>query len=116
MPWLLVFIIGTVVGLLMFSYFGTNNGGPSKFQVGRVFKIARYLDKQIDSALEEGAVDTFGNLNVVARNRQFLTYQGFFESDVKSVTQIMAERKGFRDGWVEFGPEHTTFMFKLLDR
>lgn len=116
MPGLLIFTIGTLAGLIVYSYFGTSEGNPSKFQIHRVFKIANFLDKQIDSALVEGTIDSFGNLNVVARNNQFLTYKGFLERDVKSVTRLMAERKGFRNGLVEFGHEHTTFMFKLLDR
>jgi len=113
MPALLVIAFSILVVAILIAYFGQIGNRPSKFQVHRVFNLAMYLDKQIESALEEGTLDMFGNLNVVARNRKFLTYRGFLEEDVKSVARLMADKKGFQGGYVDFGPGVTTFRFKL---
>mgnify|MGYP003137611562 CR=1 FL=1 len=112
-PEILAFAISVVLGVILLLYFGQLGGKPSHFQVQRVFKIALYLERQIESALQEGTLDMFGNLNVVARNIKFLTYKGFLEEDVKSIAGIMAKRKGFQSGYVDFGPKITTFRFKL---
>lgn len=113
LPAILIIAFSILLAALLILYFGQIGGRPSKFQVHRVFYIAMYLEQQIESALKEGTLDVFGNLNVVARNRQFLTYRGFLERDVEHVTRIMADKKGFTRGYVDFGPKVTTFRFKL---
>ncbi len=101
-------------GIILYQYFGQLGGNPSRFQLFRVFRIAFYLDQQIESALKEGTLDMFGNLNIVARNIRFLTYKGFLEDDVRSVARHMASKKGFAGGYVRFGQKETVFMFKLM--
>ena len=110
------FVIAVVMGALALWYFGRFDGKPSRFQVNRVFRIAVFLEIAIEHALKEGIIDKHGNLDVEARNRKFLTYRGFLEGDVETVTKLMALKKGFRDGWVNIGREQTTFMFKLHNR
>ena len=112
----IVLALVLLVCAMSITYFGRFRGRPSVFQLTRVYKVACYLEREIDAALSEEGLDEFGNLNVVARNMKFLTYRGFFESDVETVTRLMAAKKGFQNGWVDIGREQTTFMFKLHNR
>ena len=111
---ILVFGLGTLAGLILLFLFGGK--GPNRLRLYRVYKLAVHLEVEIARSLEEGSLDAFGNLNGVARNSKFLIYQGFYESDVKSIARLMARKRGFKDGYFEQGRGHSTFMFKLLDR
>ena len=108
---LTVVAVGSLVALAFVFYFC---GTPSRFQLRRVFKIAAFLDLAIDHAKRDNIIDKYGNLQVVARNSWFLTYRGFLEDDVRGIVTVMANKKGFRNGYVEFSPKTTTFWFKSL--
>lgn len=103
-------VVATVTVTVLYLFYGT----PSRFQLQRVFKIASFLEASIEHAVSERVIDSHGNLDVMARNNWFLTYQGFFQEDVERIAKAMAKKKGFRRGFVEFGPGFTTFRFKHL--
>lgn len=105
-----ILVMAVTVAALLYLFYGT----PSRFQLMRVFKIARFLEASIEHALSEKVIDGHGNLDVVAKNNWFLTYKGFFQDDVELVAKAMAKKKGFRGGFVEFGSGFTTFRFKRL--
>lgn len=112
MAWVMVLIL--LVGIVWLSLFA---GSPkSRFRVYRVYRIAVHLDKSIENAFRESTIDMFGNLSVVARNRRFFIYQWYHRSDVETIAKLMARKKGFKNAYVEFGKDETTFKFKLLNR
>lgn len=106
---LTVSIVALTVLFMQFS------GDPSRFQLKRTFDIASFLRTSIERAKQDKTIDNFGNLDVVARNSWFLTYRGFYQSDVERVATVIAIKNGFSKAYVEFDSGFTTFRFKRLN-
>ena len=101
-------VIVTVV--LFFQFSGT----PSRFQLKRSFDLAAFLGASIQRAKQDSIIDEFGNLDIVARNSWFLTYRGFYQSDVEKITSVIAKKSGFQRAYVDFDSGVTIFRFKRL--